>query len=211
MGADTPRWDLLRTATARYPALVDTPGGGGRSTARDRLWERLLDGQLTRVAVSCDIESSEVFKRFIPRSLGLERVWPQAHEQDRRTGAWRSGPELDRIARELAAEDGWICGSGRLGWDSYFMQNADAVLVFQTAFRRQRMHLAAVRSSVSAFLHAVFRRQSRFDENGQLVKWRGPRQSRAYYARTAYVAFELYPEKTFIINRRRYLKRLRAI
>ena len=190
---------------------MDTPGGDGRSAARDRLWEQLLDGQLTRVAVSCDIESSEVFKRFIPHSLGLERVWPQAHEQDRKTGAWRSGPELDRIAQELAAKDGWICGSGRLGWDTYFMQNADAVLVFQTVLRRWGMHLAGLRFSVSAFTHAVFHRQSRFDENGQLVKWRGPRQSGAFYARTAYVAFELYPEKTFIINRRRYLKRLRAV
>lgn len=196
---------------AQYPLLMDTPGGGGPGEARDRLWERLLAGELTRVAVSCDIESTEVFKRFIPHSLGLERIWPQAHQQDRETGAWRTGAELDKIARDLAAQDGWICGSGRLGWDTYFMENADAVLVFQTTARRRRMHLAAVRTSVSGVLHAVLRRQPHFDDNGMLVKWRGPRQGRAYYSRTGYLALEIYPEKTFVIDQRRYLKKLRAV
>jgi hypothetical protein len=91
------------------------------------------------------------------------------------------------------------------------MQSAEAVLVFQTAFRRRRMHLAAVRFSVSALMHAVLRRQSRFDDDGRLVKWRGPRQSRAYHADTGYMALELYPEKTFVIDRRKYLKKLRSV
>jgi hypothetical protein len=190
---------------------MDTPGGGGPGEARDQLWERLLDGRLTRVAVSCDIESTEVFKHFIPHSLGLERVWPQAHQQDRQTGSWRTDAQLDGIARELAAQDGWICGSGRIGWDKHFMENADAVLVFQTSARRRQMHLAAVRASMSALLHAVLRRQSHYDDNGMLVKWRGPRPSRAYYSRTGYMALELYPEKTFVIDRRKYLKKLRAV
>lgn len=211
-GAGAQERGLLVRAAARYSAGVDTPGGaGGSGEARDRLWERLLDGQLTRVAVSCDIESTEVFKHFIPNSLGLERVWPHAHEQDRATGAWRTAAQLDRIARDLAAQDGWICGSGRIGWDTYFMENADAVLVFQTAARRGRMHLAAVRYSVSALAHAVLRRRSRFDDDGNLLKLRGPRQNRAYYSRTGYLALELYPEKTFVIDRRKYIRKLRSV
>lgn len=79
--------------------------GGGEhaegAEARVVLWQRLLDGELTRVSVACaNIGFLNVYK-YIPHSLGLERIWPYAHQQDRKTGAWRTSAELDRIARDL--------------------------------------------------------------------------------------------------------------
>lgn len=190
---------------------MDTPGGAEPSAARDQLWERLLAGQLTRVAVSCDIEPTEIFRHFIPHSLGLERIWPQAHQQDRTTGAWRTGAQLERIARDLAAGDGWICGSGRPGWDAYFMRDAEAVLVFRTAARRRRMRLATIQASVSMVLRIVLRRKSGYDDGGMGFAVHGPRPRRALYSRTSYYALENHAEKTFVIDQRRYLTKLRAI
>jgi hypothetical protein len=170
------------------------------------LWERLLAGELTRVAVSCDlVERTEVFKRFIPHSLGLERVWPQAHQQDRRTGIWRTGPELDLIARELAAGDSWICGSGWPEWDVHFMEEAEAVLVFQTAARKAGMRLALPFMAVGRVLLPRRRRAGGTPEQGRA------KPNRAFYSQTDRYALEQFPEKTFLINRRKYRRKLRAV
>lgn len=205
------------TSRSLYRANMDTPGGGTPSAARELLWQRLLDGRLTRISVACSIESTEVYKRFIPHSLGLERVWPYAHEQDRKTGAWRTPAQMNRIAQDLAAQDGWISGSGWPTWDSYFIENADAVLIFQSPGRAWRIRLAAVRSSsvstVSGAVRALLRRQPRYGRgNGESFverRIRGPR--RGYYSQAGQHALENFPDKTFIIWRARDLRKLRAL
>lgn len=193
---------------------VDTPGGGAQSDARDQLWQRLLDGELTRVAVACSTQSAEIYKKYIPHSLGLERVWPYAHQQDRKTGAYRTRAEMDRIAEDLAAQDGWICGSGWPSWDAFFVKSADAVLVFQTPSRAWRIRLVAARSSTASTIAAVFRallrRQPRYDDGPFLSRRiHGPR--RGYYSWAGQYALDSFPEKTFLINHHEDLKKLRAV
>ena len=164
--------------------------------------------------MACSTDSTEIYNRYIPHSLGLERVWPYAHQQDRKTGAYRTQAEMNRIAEDLAAQDGWICGSGWPTWDSYFVKNADAVLVFQNPGRAWRIRLAAARSSTTSTVAAVFRallgRSQRYDD-GPFLKQHinGPR--RGYYSRTAQYAFDNFSDKTFVINRHEDLKKLRAV
>jgi len=153
---------------AAVPCGRGHSGGGAQSDARDRLWQRLLGGELTRISVACSTDSTEIYQRYIPHGLGLERIWPHAHQQDRKTGVYRTQAEMNRIADDLAAQDGWICGSGWPTWDSFFVKNSDAVLVFQTPSRAWRMRLAAARSATASAVAAVFRallrRQPRYDD-----------------------------------------------
>jgi hypothetical protein len=79
---------------------MDAMGGGEFDDGRTRLWERLLAGELTRVSVTCSyIGRVNVFEKYIPHSLGLERIWPYAYQQDRKTGAWRTIAQYSHLAR----------------------------------------------------------------------------------------------------------------
>ena len=176
--------------------------------------ERLLDGELTRVSVTCaNIRFVNVFK-YIPHSLGLERIWPHAYQQDRKTGAWRTPAEFDQIARDLARQEGWVCGSGWTNWDPHFIRNADIVLIFQPPSRRLRIILAAMRSSIAATIKSLVRTTARrgprrVDDMMLPPERREPRGG--YYSAVGQYALENFPEKTFVVNRRADIKKLRAI
>lgn len=189
-------------------------GGGELSDARARLWDRVLDAEMKRVAVApLDGQFTNAYK-YIPYSLGLERLWPYAYQQDRKTGAWRTEAQFDRVAQELARGESWICGSGWTTWDPYFIHHAEVVLIFQSPWRGMRISLAARRTSTAAavagVVRIVLRRRPRFNENGLLIRpLRRPR--RGFYSAMAQYAMEDFPEKTFIVKQRADIKKLRAI
>jgi hypothetical protein len=193
---------------------MNTFGGGELTGARARLWQRLLDGELTRVSVtSGNIRFVSVYK-FIPHSLGLERIWPHAYQQDRKTGAWRTPAQFEQMARDLARQESWICGSGWTNWDPHFIRNADIVLIFQSPNRRLRLYLAAMRSSTAAniggLVRIVLRRRARpLDDMFAPPTRREPRGG--FYSAVGQYALDDFPEKTFIVNRREDIKKLRAI
>lgn len=186
---------------------------GELDAARAQLWEQLLAGELDRVSVTCNIDAIDVYK-YIPHSLGLERIWPHAYQQDRKTGVWRTRAEFERIARDLAAGSGWICGSGWMTWDPYFIRNAQVVLIFQSPSRRARMYLSAGRSSTAAgvrnFFRVLLRRRARFDDGPDFAP-RRRQPVRGFYSGPGQYALDNFPEKTFVIHRREDLKKLRSI
>lgn len=100
-------------------------GGDQEASAVPDLWERLIAGQVTEV-FTVSVRGLTV---DLPQTLGLEVISHNAYVYDRE-GVARDAEELERIARELAAQPRWICNCGPLFWAWHFAEAAGAILVF---------------------------------------------------------------------------------
>lgn len=182
--------------------------------AREQLWRRLLDGQVTEVYVT---GFEDRVDRYLPQTLGLEPIHSRPNRRNQGGLAW--------IARQLAAEPRWIAGGGPWeDWDRHFAERAQVILIFDLydiLTRRddyvdfglvymlaQRRRIAKIRRESGAFTEE--------DAWREFFAQTADAAARGELTRNEYAAYEVrerYRDKTFVIvdaKDRRLLRATRA-
>ena len=96
----------------------------GRLPLNKAAWATVLDGRARRVyAFGGPVPSG----RFLPNALGLEPVNMQAYRYDA-AGALTQLDDYERIAAQLAAEEGWLAHDWAPPCAEMFMREADAIV-----------------------------------------------------------------------------------
>lgn len=188
------------------------------------LWQRLLSGQVTEVFTF----SARGLVFDLPQTLGLEPISYDAYLYDR-NGVARDRDELERLARELAAQPRWICNAGPLFWARHFATAAQAVLIFPSGGDGEsRLADAAARldATVARALRSLRRRGGRGRRGGgdaaeaaepdddEFVRLEdlpplGPTPS--YAARLVNFLLSEFPEKTFRLERAGDVRALQSV
>lgn len=187
------------------------------------LWRRLLSGQVTEVFTF----SARGLVFDLPQTLGLEPISYDAYVYDGE-GVARDRDELDRLARELAAQQRWICNAGPLFWARHFATAAQAVLIFPSGGDNEsRLADAAARldATVSRALRTLHKRGGRGRRGGDAAQAATPDDdgyvrledlppagpAPSYAARLVNFLLSEFPEKTFRLERAEDVRALQTV
>lgn len=180
------------------------------------LWQQLLAGQVTEV---CMLTNAGELRRLLPQALGLGVIDYETHKNSAHDPA-RAEEQRVRIARELAAQPGWIAVGGPRYWVLPFAERAQVILLTAldplaplTTLRPRRQQPPEPYSWAEDW-----QRRTRRLATGRVSAWEytgdGPVSAAAYAAYLARMRLLLsrtFPHKTLILRSREHVKRLRSV
>lgn len=183
------------------------PADAAGRAGLERLWRRLLSGELTEVY-------GITGPGFTGSPMGLEPISVCAYEYDLADGEPNSEEERGEIARRLSVRPYWyVCSehvAARLprsvtAWDRYFIARAQvALIVLKTTrvrlfFRRVRTLLRGRKAARSDFAAGAASDPAVAKFSRNLTRPRSPRPV-PYSLIVARYLLDKYPEKTLIVS-----------
>jgi hypothetical protein len=176
--------------------------------ARERLWQRLLNGELTEVYGIAGYG-------FASSSMGLEPISVCAYQYEVGNGELISNERREEIARELSAQPFWyVCSEhvparvpmNLMAWDRHFIARAQvALIVLKTKqgglfYRRARTVLPRRKAQESDFLAGGEPDPAVTEFYRELSKRPSSREPLPYGIRVARYLLDKCPDKTLIVS-----------